>query len=518
MESLYKQNYPLRLTDNRSCQLTAEQKHGKLWRKQYTYTLTALTNELVEFSPFGEVQRPQCWELAKQYLTKHWKLGEAKPLEEAENFFSGAVEKLFTELHPITRKTTEAVRELKERLRESRGEIDWQSAEKRLASILLERKMRRVLHPTDKQVNRWRRRAYVQAVEIITDLFESKKTYASGTVVNARVEQNERNAEYLRSITLCTEDGEEMTLSKAARTASQRFAECYAIVKGMERIADKDGLHGSFITCTLPPEFHPNPTQGRNSWAGWTAEEAQRLITARWQRVRSLLHKRGIKDFGLRAAEPHKDGCPHAHFLLWAKQQELAEIERAFRLEFGQSEQAVKVELIDKSKGSAASYVSKYIRKTLSLDGSALEVDAWRACWGIRAFQFFGLPRRALTHWREFRRVDSEPTEKVPAAIWRAARRGDAEGFIRLMRKHTGEFQLIERTRVYRVGSHVIEMVKQVGIIHNPSRWRAITHRDYERVIVISNLPSRKRKRDDGGGGGPPKWQIQPLMTIWARV
>jgi hypothetical protein len=89
----------------------------------------------------------------------------------------------------------------------------------------------------------------------------------------------------------------------------------------------------------------------------------------------------------------------------------------------GASDHRVTCVPIDRSRGSAAGYVAKYVSKNIAaFDGGSTisdsdfiheggltgieRVDAWASCWGIRQFQFVGGP--PVTVWRELRRMDEE--------------------------------------------------------------------------------------------------------------
>ena len=89
---------------------------------------------------------------------------------------------------------------------------------------------------------------------------------------------------------------------------------------------------------------------------------------------------------------------------------------------------------IDASKGKATSYLFKYLTKSLSsfaeLHGDQAAIDAWRATWGIRAFQFFGIPPKK--DWRLFRKLNKAPADARLKGAWYAAKRGDAAAWIGL--------------------------------------------------------------------------------------
>ncbi|WZB61431.1 replication endonuclease [Achromobacter xylosoxidans] len=75
-----------------------------------------------------------------------------------------------------------------------------------------------------------------------------------------------------------------------------------------------------FITLTLKPELHPNPTRGRNSYDG-TAPNISAKQKSDWNKVRALLRKKGILPedhfYGVIVAEVHKDGCQHLHLVFF---------------------------------------------------------------------------------------------------------------------------------------------------------------------------------------------------------
>lgn len=87
--------------------------------------------------------------------------------------------------------------------------------------------------------------------------------------------------------------------------------------------------------------------------------------------------------------------------------------------ERGAREHRCDFRVIDPTKGTAAGYMAKYVAKNIDghhvgedfNGGSALEtavrVEAWAACWGIRQFQQVGGPPVGV--WRELRRIAALP-------------------------------------------------------------------------------------------------------------
>lgn len=153
------------------------------------------------------------------------------------------------------------------------------------------------------------------------------------------------------------------------------------------------------------------------------------LFMWRMGKARAAISRAGIHVFGFRVVEPHHDGTPHWHMLLFMRPQDVDTVRdilcyhaRITDSEELQTPNALKarfhVEAIDPAKGSATGYIAKYISKNIdgfALDGEqdeetgenlrdmAKSVSAWASRWRIRQFQQIG--GAPVTVWRELRRL-----------------------------------------------------------------------------------------------------------------
>ena len=280
--------------------------------------------------------------------------------------------------------------------------------------------------------------------------------YVSNEGYRRRIDQATRNARLLEAITATNQEGDQYTLAELTELglANPEFrrAELMLRIADTEREADRAGHCGMFYTITTPSRFHPVRQNAslNHKYAGADPREAQAYLQNQWAKARAKLKREGLGIYGIRVAEPHHDGTPHWHLLIWMRPEDEARITgvlRRYALEDSPEEVAhntsirFKAVKIDHRKGSAAGYVAKYVAKNINgkqhnrqgvpgdnldhygkpLETSAPRIEAWAACWGIRQFQFVGLP--SVTVWREVRRLKDE--QRV--ADWEAATRPEPE-------------------------------------------------------------------------------------------
>lgn len=293
----------------------------------------------------------------------------------------------------------------------------------------------------------WRRalrKSQYRGVEAIAiDLGKVHKRgeiYASDVTVKRRQQQKRKNAEILESSeALNLDTGEVFQLAqlvdRSVANPAIRRGELMTRISGFESIAKSLGHEALFITLTTPSQYHRMRTgeRGRQEpnpkWSGATPREGQQHLTRTWSRIRAALHRRGIRPYGFRIAEPHGDGTSHWHLLLFVDADQAEQMTNTFHHyaletdgeEAGAHKNRLQVVKIDGQRGSAAGYVAKYVSKNIDghrvqkdLEGQNLDavtgsqrVEAWASVWGIRQFQQIGGPPVGV--WRELRRLDNRP-------------------------------------------------------------------------------------------------------------
>ncbi|MEK6305828.1 MAG: replication endonuclease [Pantoea dispersa] len=381
----------------------------------------------------------------------------------------------------------------------------------------------------------------------------SKKhtSYASNMTVSEWREQKRRTREFLKGLELEDEDGNRISLidkydGSVANPAIRR-CELMTRIRGFENICNAMGFVGDFYTLTAPSRYHATIKTGHRNrkWNGASPADTQRYLCSVWQKIRAKLHRDEIRIFGIRVAEPHHDGTPHWHMLMFMRPEDVDQVRQTIRDYAYQedsreltSDKARKArfhaEAIDPEKGSATGYVAKYISKNIdgyALDGeiddesgkelkeTAPAVSAWAARWHIRQFQFVG--GAPVTVYRELRRMaDSETAHGLSvefAAAHDAADAGDWAGYVNAQ---GGPFvrrdELAVRTwyqasedvneygeETVRIkGVFATEVGEDTPILTRLAQWKIVPKRAVDFAFDLQDAPASSRSSVNNCTGG----------------
>ncbi|MCG9628580.1 replication endonuclease [Vibrio mediterranei] len=243
------------------------------------------------------------------------------------------------------------------------------------------------------------------------------------TLSNFKQQLRESDAFMHSMVVISHETMQEFNLAEvASRTTANlenRRIELVVRSRGDEERAIDMGFDGVFITWTLPSKYHRTSPK----WDGSTVKEAHNYLMSLWKLARAHLAKNGIPWFGLRVAEPHKDGTPHAHMFLYAHPSQIDELVRICQriaqdedndelINKKAKEARFQAKFCDPSQGSATGYIIKYISKNINgahmpegdAEDNAVSVRAWASTWGIKQFSQSGSPSVGL--WRQLRRAN----------------------------------------------------------------------------------------------------------------
>lgn len=284
--------------------------------------------------------------------------------------------------------------------------------------------------------------------------------YLSRESLRIQMARQAANAAMLANSVAVGEYGQEMTLASVAeRSVSNptiRRGELMTRVSGFELCADKLGHVKRWAVLTCPSRMHKFTTVNlpggkkksveNRRYDGTKPGDAQRYLAGQWRKLCAWWARQGLRVYGFRTTEPHRDATPHWNVLCFfapmtervtlktrTKEPRRAVVvfdkglrryflfndqEATEQLRREAKKRRVKIKAIDDGAGSAAAYIAKYISK--GIDGKGMERDlwgnpietatkavvAWARVWGIRQFQQIGGP--PVTVWRELRKLNPE--------------------------------------------------------------------------------------------------------------
>lgn len=285
--------------------------------------------------------------------------------------------------------------------------------------------------------------------------------YCSEPCLREWVAQKKANFEYLQAMELEDQDTGERTslLDKVMGSVSNpKIArhELMVRMRGFEDMANEMGLVGMFYTLTAPSRYHATHVHSgkrNDKYCNASPRKTQKYLCNVWSRVRAKWGREGIRTFGFRVAEPHHDGTPHWHLLLFLRPEEVELVTEIFHeyalqvdgSEPGAAQYRFTAKPIDEEFGSATGYIAKYISKNIDgygMDGEfdhesgkpvkemAKRVRAWASRWSIRQFQQIG--GAPVSTWRELRRLGSRELVLHPEleAARAAADASDWSGYV----------------------------------------------------------------------------------------
>lgn len=284
--------------------------------------------------------------------------------------------------------------------------------------------------------------------------------YVSPYTMARWVSQQHRNQAILARLVATNSDGQQFSLEEIAARGQanpvNRRNELMVRIRGFEEYATANGHDAHFITVTCPSRYHQYSGNRINpNYNGSTPREAAAYLQGMWARCRAALHRTGVRCYGFRIAEPHHDGCPHWHLLLFSAKEDSPQLIETMRDhamrdtpdEPGAAEHRFTAVAISAALGTAAGYIAKYVSKNVdgfnvgrdhdagaAATATAPRVRAWASTWGIRQFQQIGGP--PVTVYRELRRAALHPDRippEFPLALVDAADQANWAEFTRLM-------------------------------------------------------------------------------------
>ena len=186
-------------------------------------------------------------------------------------------------------------------------------------------------------------------------------------------------------------------------TANHNPSRYYALVQNrvnsIMKIANERNLSPVFMTLTLPSRYHKmKQDKNRNLISNpkydniTTPKEANKILTEKFKQLRNdrSFRKDNVdknKRIYIRVNEPHKDGTPHSHILLFVPSASIPKIVKAFQRLFPQKTNKIETDIIN-PVGYMMKYVLKLLPKSKDKNISINDkyLNAWYSCHNILRF------------------------------------------------------------------------------------------------------------------------------------
>jgi len=271
----------------------------------------------------------------------------------------------------------------------------------------------------------------------------NNQKYASNEAVKAYKRRVAAEIKYLSEVKPRNSKTDWNGYISTLRPADQRrFAEFITISKGIEKRADALGLVSSFLTLTLPPEYHSHPLNGDSSkWEGLSPKQSYKKLINIADKLNKVIHKMGLYNsnnfFSIKIVEPHHDGTPHFHIILYYQADYKENIKSAICYQYGDHSFNDKSNLynlidIDRTISTPTYYLCKHFMfSNEEKMKNNIRVATNKSIWGMKSFAFSGLPRGAKSIWKLCRKSRfSEPRNITEAKLIKFSCEGDFEKFM----------------------------------------------------------------------------------------
>ncbi|WP_439144584.1 replication endonuclease, partial [Serratia ureilytica] len=188
------------------------------------------------------------------------------------------------------------------------------------------------------QRTRWREALLIAAGEVNL----KKYPYASKQAIRDVQARRLANMDYLKGCDLeNVATGERVDLiDKVMASISNpeiRRMELMSTIAGIEKYAASERHVGMFITITTPSKYHPTRVVGKegaekvqfnHNWdsEAFSPKDGQRYLVRIWSKMRTAFKDNGLSVYGMRVVEPHHDGTPHWHMMLFCERKQRQDV------------------------------------------------------------------------------------------------------------------------------------------------------------------------------------------------
>lgn len=242
-------------------------------------------------------------------------------------------------------------------------------------------------------------------------LIGKKETLFCTNATVRELKQSVLSQEYFnRNIVIANKlTAEYVHINNATSQQSQLYSETLCYLNELNKYAIRHNLSAALISITAPADRHMKKQKGKL----YSPIDVNKEIQSQWKKYSDKTYQWLDDNFYFRVVEPHKDGTPHWHVMLFFPKKKLAHHKKillsAFGLESFKETEILDWKNLDVHKNDAIGYLLEKVQKgfdkssQIKYDNNAARRAAYNKLWNFKGQQFIGLPVNTKTLWRELR-------------------------------------------------------------------------------------------------------------------
>jgi len=324
---------------------------------------------------------------------------------------------------------------------------------------------------------------------------ENALQYCTDECVDENKNDVKKREEFAKTLVIAnTQTGEYFPANQSISAKSQSYSENVCLLNELNKYSIKHDLEVALVTITVPPSMH----MSYQKKSVFSPSDVHNYILKRWQKYTSQTTQWTTPCFSFKVIEPHDDGTPHWHVMMFYTKKMQKDHQDALLDAFGLKSfksKRIKWDILPHDKNSKDKNDRKkvigYLLKKIK-DQSSAEItyestvsrrSAFLNVWKIRGQEFSGLPINTKTLWRELRSKNKYPFTlcKELEQLKTFATTNQFAHFLELYIQHKHKIQIIKTKR------ETSDSKKITGI-----KWDNTEYFAHNSNFVI--IPTRKAK------------------------
>ena len=283
-------------------------------------------------------------------------------------------------------------------------------------------------------------------------LIGKKETLYCTNATVRELKQSVLSKEYFnRNIVIANKlTAEYVHINNATSQQSQLYSETLCYLNGLNKYAIRHELSAALITITAPADMHMKKQKGKL----YSPIDVHKKIQSQWKKYSDNTYQWVDDNFYFRIVEPHKDGTPHWHVMIFFPKKKLAHHKKAllsaFEIESFKGTEILDWKNLDLHKNDAIGYLLEKVQKgfekssQIKYDNNAARRAAYIQLWNFKGQEFIGLPVNTKTLWRQLRSHTYSTKFNNPLdQMQEKAKANEFCDFLELFLKHKEDIEII---------------------------------------------------------------------------